>query len=122
MDRISLTVPSDLIEALPEDGGDTAKDMQRAVAGYERQLNEAAANDDHGAIVDGIERFEERWGEYDDYVVELRAWGQSPIFAMAWRDLHASLIDQLYNHEGLTDDIDRERHARIVEDGIRLES
>lgn len=122
MDRISLAVPSDLIEALPEDGTDTAQDMQRAVAGYERQLNEAAANGDHGAIVDAIERFEERWGEYDDYVVELRAWGQSPIYAMAWRDLHASLIDQLYNHEGLTDDIDRERHARIVEDGIRLES
>jgi hypothetical protein len=69
--------------------------------------------------VDAVERFEERWEQYDDFVAELRAWGQSPIYAMAWRDLMAALIRQVYDHEELADGIDRERHARIVSDGIR---
>ncbi|MFP4591091.1 MAG: hypothetical protein ACLFM8_06490 [Halobacteriales archaeon] len=120
MDRVTLAVPSSIVEALPEgDGGGTARDMERAVAGWEEQLNRALSADDAGPIVDLIERFEDRWERYDGYVVELRAWGQSPIYAMAWRDLHAALIDQLYEHESLTEEIDRERHARIVKDGIR---
>lgn len=121
MDHISLEVPETIIEALPEDSDHAAQDMERAVAGYERQINDAMS-DDAGGLVDALERFEERWEEYDDYVVELRSWGQSPIYAMAWRDLHASLIQQLYEHDGLAESIDRERHARIVEDGIRFES
>ncbi len=38
---------------------------------------------------------------------------------MAWRDLYASLIQQLYDHEQLSSHIDRERNARLVTDGIR---
>ena len=124
MDEISLQVPTPILDSLPEDGDNARMDMQRAVEGWEIQLNravEAAADDDEavGAIVDALERFGNRWEQYDDFVVELRAWGQSPIYAMAWRDLQSSLIQQVYDHEGLADRLDRERHARILDDGIR---
>ncbi|EFW89922.1 hypothetical protein ZOD2009_22112 [Haladaptatus paucihalophilus DX253] len=120
MDEISLSVPEAIISSLPEDGDSAARDMQEAVAGWERRLNRLDENDElASAAVDVLERFESRWEQYDDFVAELRAWGQSPIYAMAWRDLHASLIQQLYDHEELSSHIDRERNARLVTDGIR---
>jgi hypothetical protein len=121
MPEVSLTIPDSIVNALPdEDDGNAHLDMQRAVAGWEHQFNELLADSDETSeIVDLIERFEDRWEQYDDYVVELRAWGQSPIYAMAWRDLQAAMINQIYEHADLADRIDRERHARIVKDGIR---
>jgi hypothetical protein len=120
MDEISLSVPEAIISSLPEDGESAARDMQEAVAGWETRLNRLDENDElASAAVDIVERFESRWEQYDDFVAELRAWGQSPIYAMAWRDLHASLIQQLYDHEELSSHIDRERNARLVTDGIR---
>lgn len=122
MEQISLTVPEQLLDSLPADGDDTRRDMQQAVRGWESKLNAAIEAEDDDAVstvVDFIERFESRWEAYDEFVVELRAWGQSPIYAMAWRNLHAAIIRQIYDHENLGDQINRERNARIVEDGIR---
>jgi hypothetical protein len=124
MEEITLSVPEPIVESLPADGEDAARDMQRAVEGWQTRLNravvEAESEDDAaGAVVDALERFEDRWEQYDDFVAELRAWGQSPIYAMAWRDLMAALMQQLYDHEEFADHIDRERHARLVSDGIR---
>ncbi|MFC4447569.1 hypothetical protein [Halorussus aquaticus] len=124
MDELTLSVPDPIVESLPADGEDAARDMERAVEGWERRLNSAIAeadgdDDAAGAVVDALERFENRWEQYDDFVAELRAWGQSPIYAMAWRDLMGALMQQLYDHENLGERIDRERHARIVSDGIR---
>ncbi|WP_132057886.1 hypothetical protein [Halorussus amylolyticus] len=124
MEDITLTLPDRIVESLPADGEDAARDMERAVAGWERRLNRAADEADTdeaaaGAVVDALERFEDRLERYDDFVVELRAWGQSPIYAMAWRDLHVALMRQLYDHEDLSEYIDRERHSRLVSDGIR---
>ncbi|WP_135828785.1 hypothetical protein [Halorussus halobius] len=124
MDELTLSVPDPIVESLPADGEDAARDMREAVAGWQRRLNRAiedAESDDDaaGAVVDALERFEGRWEQYDDFVAELRAWGQSPIYAMAWRDLMAALMRQLYDHGDLSDRIDRERHARMVSDGIR---
>jgi len=120
MADLSLTIPESIVDALPEDGDNARMDMKRAVTGWERQLNDLIhEEDDTSDIVRMIERFEDRWERYDDFVVELRAWGQSPIYAMAWRDLLGSIIRQIYDHDDLADRIDRERHARIVEDGIR---
>jgi hypothetical protein len=124
MDEISLSVPEAIVESLPADGEDAAHDMHRAVEGWQKRLNRAVEGADGdeeaaGAVVDVLERFEDRWEQYDDFVAELRAWGQSPIYAMAWRDLMAALMRQLYDHESFATQIDRERHARIVSDGIR---
>ncbi|WP_255170482.1 hypothetical protein [Natrononativus amylolyticus] len=125
MDDVSLGVPRQVLERLPEEDGDAAMDMQQAVAGWEDRLNRAidGADDDReaaGYVLDAIDRFEERLQTYDDLVPELRAWGQSPIYAIAWRTLYADVIAQLYDHEGLAPHLDRERNARLVEDGIRL--
>ncbi|SIR30149.1 hypothetical protein SAMN05421858_2161 [Haladaptatus litoreus] len=124
MDEISLVVPEAIIDSLPEDGDSAARDMQEAVAGWEARLNrlaeEESDEDVASAAVDVVERFETRWEQYDDFVAELRAWGQSPIYAMAWRDLHAALVQQLYDNDDLSTHIDRERNARIVNDGIRF--
>ena len=119
MDEIELYIPEGIVDALPADGEETKQDMGRAIEGWERELNAALADDAVGAVVDLIDHFEERWEAYDEYVVELRAWGQSPIYAMGWRDLHAAVIHQLYDHDELAERIDRERNARIVDDGIR---
>jgi len=121
MDEIELTIPEVLLESLPPESDETRADMGKAVAGWERRLNDALVADDVATVVDLIERFEERWEAYDEYVVELRAWGQSPIYAIAWRNLHAAVIRQLSEHDELVEQIDRERNARIVEDGIRFE-
>ncbi|MFC6716781.1 hypothetical protein ACFQGT_16990 [Natrialbaceae archaeon GCM10025810] len=123
--EVSLGVPEPILERLPDDGDDAAADMRQAVAGWERRLNRAieAAEDEREAVghaLEAIEHFEGRLDTYDELVPELRAWGQSPIYAIAWRTLYADLIAQLYDHEELAERIDRERNARLVEDGIRL--
>jgi len=124
MDEVSLAAPRPLLESLPDEDETAARDMQEAVAGWEGRINGAvaAADDDReavGAVVDAIERMEARFETYDEFVPELRAWGQSPVYAQAWRNLYADLIEQLYDHDELADRLDRERNARIVEDGIR---
>lgn len=125
MDDIKLGVPSPLLESLPEDGDNARADMQRAVEGYNARLAAAlsAADDESEAaarVLDLIEHFENRIEQFHEFVPELRAWGQSPIFAIAWRNLYADLIEQCYEHEWLATRLDRERNARLVEDGIRL--
>ena len=125
MDELSLGVPRQILESLPEDGDNAAADMQSAVRSGEDRLNaisEEAATDQEAAsgVVDALERLDERRERYDDFVVELRAWGQSPIYAVGWRNLYADLIAQIYDHDQLADHLDRERNARLVEDGIRL--
>ena len=125
MEDISIGVPKPVLERLPEGSEDTQQDMQQAVAGWERRLNSAidAAADDReaaGHVLDAIDLFERRMERYDEFVPELRAWGQSPIYAIAWRTLYADLIAQLYEHEELREHVDVERNARLVEDGIRF--
>ena len=120
MEEIELGIPAPIVDSLPEDGTDARQDIQRAVEGWEKDINAVLDTDDPAAgVVDLIEYFEDRWEAYDGFVVELRAWGQSPIYAMVWRDLVASVIQQIYDHGGLADRISRERNARIVDDGIR---
>ena len=125
MDDIELTLPEAILDSLPADSEETKQDMGRAVAGWERQVNAALDQEDEAdrvrAVVDILERFEDRWEAYDEFVVELRAWGQSPIYAMAWRNLHAAVVRQLYEHGDLGEQIDRERNARIFEDGMRVD-
>ncbi|GGO00626.1 hypothetical protein [Haloarcula pellucida] len=120
MEDIELGIPAGIVDSLPADGEDAKQDVQRAIAGWEGDINAALDSEDPAsAVVDLVEYFEDRWEAYDEYVVELRAWGQSPIYAMVWRDLTASIIQQIYDHADLADRIDRERNARIVDDGIR---
>ncbi|MFO7925310.1 MAG: hypothetical protein ACQET5_03390 [Halobacteriota archaeon] len=125
MDEIQLGVPKPLLDSLPEEGSNAQQDMQRAVEGYNARVSAAIETaDDEGdaaaRILDIIEHFEDRVERFHAFVPELRAWGQSPIFAIAWRNLYADLIEQLYEHEWLAAQLDRERNARLVEDGIRL--
>jgi hypothetical protein len=99
--------------------------MERAVEGWEERINRAideSADDSEAAgyVLDAIEEMETRLEAYDEFVPELRAWGQSPIYAIAWRNLMADLIGQLYEHDDLADRLDRERTHRLVDDGIRL--
>lgn len=120
MEQIELAVPSALFDSLPADSEETKRDIEQAVGGWESDINAVLDGDDPAAgVVDLVEYFEERWEAYDQYVVELRAWGQSPIYAMVWRDLLAAVIQQVYDHADLAERIDRERNARIVDDGIR---
>lgn len=127
MDRepVSLGVPRPILDSLPEPDGTAAQDMQRAVTGIEARINEAveAADDDTeavGYVVDAIERLESRIERYDEFVPELRAWGQSPIYAIGWRNLYADILMQLHEVGWLADRLDRERNYRVVEDGIRF--
>ncbi|MFC7156786.1 hypothetical protein ACFQPA_15210 [Halomarina halobia] len=125
MDEISLGVPQPIIDVLPDDDGTAAADMRRAVEGLEDRVNRAIreADDDAeaaGFAMDVVEHLEERARRYDEFIPELRAWGQSPIYAIAWRNLQADLIAQLYEHEELASRLDQERNYRIVEDGIRM--
>jgi hypothetical protein len=125
MDHVDLGVPRQIIELLPEDGDDTAQDMQQMVAGLQGALNGAidAADteaDAAQAAVDALEHLEDRLETYDSFVPELRAWGQSPIYAIAWRNLCADLHAQISGIDWLAPHVDRERNARIVEDGIRF--
>jgi hypothetical protein len=125
MDDVTLTIPAPILDSLPDDDGAAAKDMERAVEGWEDRINRAieAADDENeaaGYVLDAIEEMEDRLEEYDEFVPELRAWGQSPIYAIAWRNLMADLIGQLSNHDDLAERLDRERTHRVVDDGIRL--
>ncbi len=125
MEPVSLGVPRPLLERLPDGDEDAAADMQQAVAGWEQRINQAieeAADDREAAghVLDAIDRFEDRFETYDELVPELRAWGQSPIYALVWRTLYADVISQLYEHDELAEYLDRERNARLVEDGIRM--
>ena len=127
MDRtpVDLGVPRPILDSLPDEEGAAAQDMQQAVAGIEARINEAieAADEESeavGYVVDAIERLEAQIERYDEFVPELRAWGQSPIYAIAWRNLQADLILQLHEHDWLADHVDRERNHRLVEDGIRF--
>ncbi|MDQ2056057.1 hypothetical protein [Halobellus sp. H-GB7] len=123
--ELSLGVPQQILESLPEDGANAAADMKEAVGGLQRSLDEAIESADSESeaasyAVDAIEHLEGRMETYDEFIPELRAWGQSPIYAIAWRNLYAELIAQLYEHEWLAAQIDRERNYRLVEDGIRF--
>jgi hypothetical protein len=123
--ELSLGVPQQILDSLPEDGGNAAADMKRAVGGLESRLNRLVAEADGdaaaaGRVVDVVEHLEGRMETYDEFVPELRAWGQSPIYAVAWRNLQADLIMQIHEHEWLAAHIDRERNYRLVEDGIRF--
>jgi hypothetical protein len=127
MDRtpVDLGVPRPILDSLPEEEGAAAQDMQQAVAGIEARINEAieAADEESeavGYVVDAIERLEAQIERYDEFVPELRAWGQSPIYAIGWRNLYADVLMQLHEVEWLADRLDRERNYRIVEDGIRF--
>ncbi|MEY7851531.1 hypothetical protein AB7C87_20295 [Natrarchaeobius sp. A-rgal3] len=126
MEELSLGVPEPILERLPPEDETAATDMQEAVAGWERRLNEAIdeADDDRDAakqVLEAIDRFEQRYQTYDELVPELRAWGQSPIYALAWRTLYADVVAQLYDHDDLGEHLERERNARLVQDGIRLQ-
>jgi len=125
MDDISLGVPEPILERLPDDDATAAADMKEAVAGWETSLNRLLedSDDDREAVsqvLSAIERFEDRYQTYDELVPELRAWGQSPIYAIAWRTLYADVIAQLYAHDDLGERLERERNYQLVEDGIRL--
>ena len=125
MDEISLGVPEPLLDSLPEEGAAAARDMQRAVEGYNERIATilSGADDDSEAaagVLDVIEHLESRGERFDEFVPELRAWGQSPIYAIAWRNLYADLVAQLYDHEWLAAQLDRERNRRLVDDGVRL--
>ncbi|MWV38882.1 hypothetical protein [Natrialba sp. INN-245] len=125
MDELSLGVPEPILERLPPEDETVAADMREAIAGWEQRLNDVIdeADDDREAatqILEAIDRFEERYQTYDELVPELRAWGQSPIYALAWRTLYADVIAQLYDHDDLGEHLERERNARLVQDGIRL--
>jgi hypothetical protein len=123
MEPIELSIPQHVVDLLPQDGANAATDMEKAVEGYERHLNRSLgeANDPEKAaeVLDVVDHMEARMETYDTFVPELRAWGQSPAYAVAWRNLHGELISQIYQHEvsGL---LDRERNYRIADDGIRL--
>jgi len=126
MEELSLGVPEPILASLPQDGDSAAQDMHRAVESLESRLNGAIdeADDDAAAVsavVDTIEAMEDRIETYDGFVPELRAWGQSPIYAIAWRNLYADLISQIYDNEAWAERLDRERNYRIAEDGIRLQ-
>ena len=125
MSEISLAIPQGVVDGLPDDGETTKRDVERAVAGIESRVNREIDEADGVSqaaeiVVDAIEFLEERMERYDEFVPELRAWGQSPIYAITWRNLYAELIAQLYDHEWLAEELDRERNYRIVEDGIRF--
>jgi hypothetical protein len=123
--HVELGVPQQILDSLPDSEGDAAQDMTQAVAGLESQLNRAIDSADGeseaaGYVVDVLERLEEHLERYDEFVPELRAWGQSPIYAIAWRNLQADLMVQIHEHDWLSSHIDRERNHRLVEDGIRF--
>ncbi|MFB6117158.1 hypothetical protein [Halosegnis sp.] len=124
MDKVDLGIPRSVLDSLPEESVGP-QDMERALEGYERSVNATIETADDDAeiareVLDVVEHLEDRAERYDAFVPELRAWGQSPIHAIAWRNFCVSLIDQLYDHADLGDRLDRERTYRIADDGIRL--
>jgi hypothetical protein len=124
-EHVELGVPQQILDSLPDSEGDAAQDMKQAVAGLETRLNRAidsaeSESEAAGYAVDVLERLEDDLERYDEFVPELRAWGQSPIYAIAWRNLQADLVLQIHEHDWLSGHIDRERNHRLVEDGIRF--
>ena len=122
--HIELGVPQQILESLPDDDN-AEQDKKQAVAGMESRLNRVIGEADSESeaashVVDALERLENHLERYDEFVPELRAWGQSPIYAIAWRNLQADLILQIHDHDWLSGHVDRERNQRIVEDGIRF--
>ncbi|MFC7069531.1 hypothetical protein [Halobaculum lipolyticum] len=122
---LDLGIPRGVLESLPEEDDTAERDIRRAVAGYRRALEDgfdAAADEGEAAAVatDFLEYAEARAETYDEFVPELRAWGQSPIYAIAWRDLYIELAGQVYEIDWLAERIDRERNYRLVDDGIRF--
>ncbi|GAB6880540.1 hypothetical protein JCM17823_28140 [Halorubrum gandharaense] len=124
MPEVTLGVPKGVVESLPEEDGTAAQDMRRAIAGVQSRINEeigdAEPAEAAAVVADAIEHLEEQASTYHEFVPELRAWGQSPIYAIAWRNCYVELIGQLYDHDWLAEELDRERNFRLVEDGIRL--
>ena len=125
MEPISLGVPGGVLDSLPEDDGTAAHDMRRAVEAIERSLNRSIEDADGeseaaGRVLDAVEAMEERAERYHEFVPELRAWGQSPIYAIAWRNLYLELLAELTSVGWLEPHLDRERNFRMVEDGIRF--
>jgi len=123
--EIDIGIPTGVYELLPDDGEGAALDMEQAIGGLERNLERAIGGADSleeatEYVVDAIEHLEARIERYDEFIPELRAWGQSPVYAVAWRNLYAEVIAQLYAHEWLGPSIDKERNYRLVEDGIRF--
>jgi hypothetical protein len=123
MEEIDLAIPRSILDSLPDDEA-AAPDMERALEGYQQRVNDriAEAEDDAvaGSVLDLVEHLESRAERYDEFVPELRAWGQSPIYAIAWRNFCLAVVDQLYDHADLGDRLDRERTYRIADDGIRM--
>jgi len=122
---LDLGIPRGVLESLPDDDGAAEQDIRRAVVGYRQALEDGfadAADESEAAAVavDFLEYAEERAEIYDEFVPELRAWGQSPIYAIAWRDLYIELAGQVYEVDWLAERIDRERNYRLVDDGIRF--
>ncbi|MFB6108516.1 MAG: hypothetical protein ABEJ82_06720 [Haloplanus sp.] len=125
MEEFDLGVPRQILESLPDDDDAARQDMQRAVGGLESRLNAAiedAADEREAAsvVADALERLEDQLEQYDQFVPELRAWGQSPIYAIAWRNLQADLVMQIQEADWLAEHLERERNFRVVENGIRL--
>lgn len=125
MATVTLSVPRPLVESLPPDSETVERDIERAVEGLEARLDRAleAASDEAeaaSAVLDAVEFMEARAERFDEFVPELRAWGQSPIYAIVWRNLYVDLVRQLESADPWGDRIDRERSARLVDDGIRL--
>ena len=124
MPEIELGVPKGVVESLPDEDGTAERDMRRAIAGIQSRLNEeidgGGPSEAAEVVADAVERMEAQASTYHEFVPELRAWGQSPIYAIAWRNLYVELIGQLYEHDWLTEELDRERNFRLVDDGIRL--
>ncbi|MFC4357624.1 hypothetical protein ACFO0N_06630 [Halobium salinum] len=125
MDEISLGVPRPILDSLPADDDVAGQDMQRAVAGIEESVNRVIRETgDETAVAervaDVLERLESQAERYDEFVPEMRAWGQSPIYAIAWRNLQLDLVGQIMEVDWLAEHLDRERNSRLVEDGIRF--
>ena len=124
MEEINLAIPRSILDSLPDDEA-AAPDMERALEGYQQRVNTriTEATDDAtvaSEVLDLVEHLEARAERYDEFVPELRAWGQSPIYAIAWRNFCIAVVDQLYDHADLGDRFDRERNYRIADDGIRM--
>lgn len=123
MTEITLSVPESIVNPLPDEDDDIRRDLQGTVRAWEQRLNDmvehAETDELAGPLTDIIERFEDRHDRYDEYVVELRSWGQSPMYAISWRNLYAALIRQIYDHDTLADQISKERHARIIAGGFK---
>jgi len=122
---LDLAIPRGVLESLPDDDGAAEQDIRRAVAGYRQALEDGFGDADDeseaaAVAVDFLEYAEERAEIYDEFVPELRAWGQSPIYAIAWRDLYIELAAQVYEVDWLAERIGRERNYRLVDDGIRF--